>query len=177
MATARTARRSDAADTNLRFWTPDRVRRLRLMLARGECFEVIAAALGARTRSVIAGKARRLGLRSESWGAAELRTLRDAWGRYPAEDIAASVGKTPWQVRHRARVLGLKAVDCAFAHPPTRAARVQDDAFCAAMMKAIKAGKERAPIGVDTRPCTKNPNYVSVRDGIAPLAASSIADW
>ena len=175
MVTARTARRSDTV--NLHFWTPDRTRRLRSMLARGEAFEAIAAALGARSRNVIAGKARRLGLRSESWGAADLRTLRDAWGRYTAEDIAASVGKTPWQVRHRARALGLKAADCAFAQPSVPTPQAQDEAFCAAMLKAIKAGKERAPIGIDTRPCTKNPIYVPVRDGITPIAASSIADW
>jgi hypothetical protein len=170
-------RPSDASEEHLHFWTPDRVRRLRSLLSRGNSFEIIATELGARSRSVIAGKARRLGLRRESWRADDLRTLRNAWGRYAAEDIAASVGKTPWQVRHRARMLGLEANDRAFARPAAPTLQVQDSAFCAAMLKAIRAGKEHAPIGIDTRPCTKNPIYVPVGDGIAPIAASSIADW
>ena len=32
-----------------------------------------------------------------------------------------------------------------------------DDAFCARMLKAIKAGLENAPIGVVTTPGTQNP--------------------
>jgi hypothetical protein len=35
-----------------------------------------------------------------------------------------------------------------------------DEAFCARMRAAIKAGLERAPIGVVTAPGTKNPKYV-----------------
>jgi hypothetical protein len=36
-----------------------------------------------------------------------------------------------------------------------------DEAFCARMHKAIKAGLENAPIGVVTTPGTQNPKYVS----------------
>jgi len=35
-----------------------------------------------------------------------------------------------------------------------------DDAFCARMCAAIEAGLESAPIGVITRPGTRNPIYV-----------------
>jgi hypothetical protein len=35
-----------------------------------------------------------------------------------------------------------------------------DEAFCARMRAAIKAGLERAPIGVITTPGTSNPKYV-----------------
>ena len=38
-----------------------------------------------------------------------------------------------------------------------------DEAFCARMHKAIKAGLENAPIGVVTTPGTQNPKYVSDR--------------
>ena len=54
MVAAKTARRSEATLSNLGFWTPARVRRLRSMLERGETFEVIAAALGARSVDAIA---------------------------------------------------------------------------------------------------------------------------
>ena len=36
-----------------------------------------------------------------------------------------------------------------------------DDAFCAAMRKAIEAGLERAPMRVVTTPGTKNPRYIA----------------
>jgi hypothetical protein len=36
-----------------------------------------------------------------------------------------------------------------------------DEAFCARMHKAIKAGLEKAPIGVVTTPGTQYPKYVS----------------
>jgi hypothetical protein len=36
-----------------------------------------------------------------------------------------------------------------------------DDAFCARMRAAIKAGLERAPIGVITTPGTTNPKYAA----------------
>jgi hypothetical protein len=35
-----------------------------------------------------------------------------------------------------------------------------DDAFCAAMFKAIEAGEERAPTAVCTEPGTQNPVVV-----------------
>jgi hypothetical protein len=35
-----------------------------------------------------------------------------------------------------------------------------DDAFCTRMRAAIEAGLENAPIGVITRPGTRNPIYV-----------------
>jgi hypothetical protein len=35
-----------------------------------------------------------------------------------------------------------------------------DDAFCAAMFKAIEAGEERAPTAVCTEPGTQNPIVV-----------------
>lgn len=36
----------------------------------------------------------------------------------------------------------------------------QDDAFVAAMRRAIDRGAERAPIGIDTRPCTDQPKQL-----------------
>jgi hypothetical protein len=48
-----------------------------------------------------------------------------------------------------------------------------DEAFCARMHAAIAAGLECAPIGVVTKPGTKNPKYVPAD----PLAlASSLVD-
>ena len=38
-----------------------------------------------------------------------------------------------------------------------------DDAFCARMRAAIKAGLESAPIGVVTTPGTQNPKYVPTK--------------
>jgi hypothetical protein len=35
-----------------------------------------------------------------------------------------------------------------------------DDAFCAAMFKAIEAGEERAPTAVCTEPGTRSPVFV-----------------
>ena len=46
---------------------------------------------------------------------------------------------------------------------PSRASRLiedQDAAFCARMTVCIESGLERAPIGIDTRPCTANPRLV-----------------
>jgi hypothetical protein len=45
-----------------------------------------------------------------------------------------------------------------------------DEAFCARMRTAIKAGLESAPIGVVTTPGTKNPKYVPA--GPRPLVSS-----
>ena len=46
-----------------------------------------------------------------------------------------------------------------------------DDAFCARMRAAIKAGLESAPIGVVTTPGTKNPKYVPA-ESTDPLGSS-----
>jgi hypothetical protein len=46
----------------------------------------------------------------------------------------------------------------------------RDEAFCARMRAAIKAGLESAPIGVVTTPGTKNPKYVSTKP--RPLVSS-----
>ena len=48
-----------------------------------------------------------------------------------------------------------------------------DEAFCARMHAAIAAGLESAPIGVVTRPGTKNPKYVPAKP--LPLASSQRA--
>ena len=48
-----------------------------------------------------------------------------------------------------------------------------DDAFCAAMRAAIKAGLESAPIGVVTTPGTQNPKYVPTKPH--PLVSSQRA--
>jgi hypothetical protein len=45
-----------------------------------------------------------------------------------------------------------------------------DDAFCARMRAAIKAGLERAPLGVITTPGTTNPKYAPAEPW--PLASS-----
>lgn len=41
----------------------------------------------------------------------------------------------------------------------------QDRAFIAAMMRAIKAGREHAPIGIDTRPGTDRPIVLTMLPG------------
>jgi len=46
----------------------------------------------------------------------------------------------------------------------------RDEAFCARMRWAIKAGLESAPIGVITTPGTRNPKYVSTEP--RPLVSS-----
>ena len=46
-----------------------------------------------------------------------------------------------------------------------------DDAFCARMRAAIKAGLESAPIGVVTTPGTQSPKYVPTEHW--PLTSSS----
>jgi hypothetical protein len=48
-----------------------------------------------------------------------------------------------------------------------------DEAFCARMREAIKAGLENAPIGVVTTPGTKNPKYVPAET--LPLVSSQRA--
>jgi hypothetical protein len=73
-------------------------------------------------------------------------------------------------------VLGLNADSGGCVQPAIRTFQAQDKAFCAAMMKAIKAGKECAPIGIDRRPCTKNPIFVRVRGDVAPITVSVLAD-
>jgi hypothetical protein len=50
-----------------------------------------------------------------------------------------------------------------------------NDAFCARMRKAIEAGLESAPIGIVTRPGTKNPKYVPA-DHLAQAASQAGAD-
>jgi len=45
-----------------------------------------------------------------------------------------------------------------------------DEAFCARLRAAIEAGLESAPIGVVTKPGTKNPKYVPA--GPLPLPSS-----
>ena len=42
-----------------------------------------------------------------------------------------------------------------------RRSQAMDGAFCARMRAAIKAGLERAPIGVINTPGTRNPKYVA----------------
>jgi hypothetical protein len=42
-----------------------------------------------------------------------------------------------------------------------------DEAFCARMRAAIAAGLESAPIGVVTKPGTKNPKYVPAEQPVA----------
>jgi hypothetical protein len=49
-----------------------------------------------------------------------------------------------------------------------------DEAFCARMRGAIKAGLENAPFGVNTTPGTQNPKYVAAEP--RPLASSSFCD-
>jgi hypothetical protein len=155
------------------------------MWAQGKSYTAMSTELGARSRNVIASKVHRLGLarrpsqrpvRNEpGWTHEHLDHLAVAWGSDTADDIASALGKTPWQVCYRASVLGLKADDGTL-QPAIPTFQAQDKAFCAAMMKAIKAGTERAPIGVDQRPCTKNPIFVRVRGHVAPITVSVLAD-
>jgi hypothetical protein len=48
-----------------------------------------------------------------------------------------------------------------------------DEAFCARMRAAIKAGLERAPIGVTTTPGTSNPKYIP-SEPCLPLASALV---
>jgi hypothetical protein len=50
-----------------------------------------------------------------------------------------------------------------------------DEAFCARMRAAITAGLESAPIGVVTKPGTKNPKYVPA-DRLALASSQASAD-
>jgi hypothetical protein len=153
------------------FWTKERVSRLQSLLAEGKSIASIAHVLGAATRDVVASKAWRLGLTGprqgackRTWSDGDIAYLRAAWGRQTIAAIAARLGKTPGAVRHRAvyalhlpreRDVGLSAPH------PNRAIIKQDKAFCAAMRAAIAAGFEYAPIGIDRRPCTRNPIFVA----------------
>ena len=49
-----------------------------------------------------------------------------------------------------------------------------DEAFCARMLAAIKAGLESAPIGVVSTPGTKRPKYVPAAQPPRPLVSSSV---
>ena len=46
----------------------------------------------------------------------------------------------------------------------------RDKAFCARMRAAVKAGLERAPVGIVTTPGTQNPKYVPTEP--SPLSSS-----
>jgi hypothetical protein len=50
----------------------------------------------------------------------------------------------------------------------------EDERFIAAMKRAIAAGKENAPIGIDTRPCTRAP-IVMTREFAGAISGSPAA--
>ena len=50
-----------------------------------------------------------------------------------------------------------------------------DEAFCTRMRAAITAGLESAPIGVVTKPGTKNPKFVPA-DHLAPASSQTGAE-
>jgi hypothetical protein len=54
-----------------------------------------------------------------------------------------------------------------------RQSHAMDEAFCARMRAAIKAGLESAPVGVITTPGTKKPKYVPAEPS-CPLVSSFV---
>ncbi len=115
------------------------------------------------------GAAKAMRHMASKWTAEQDEVLRENWGHVDVHVLAASFGLTAGQVRWRAAVLKFDLgtlpaerlphdEDADIA--PSKESCMQDDNFIAAMTAAIVAGKERAPIGIDRRPCTKNPRFI-----------------
>lgn len=116
------------------------------------------------------------------WTLEETAHFRQAWANNePLMEMSEQFGRTVGSLVYRAKQLKLweRTLDEPISRFVDEGLSIQfmDDAFIAAMTKAIEAGKETAPIGIDTRPGTKKPVYIDPRRVPANSLVGSAADY
>jgi hypothetical protein len=169
-------------------WTPEHDDVLVTGLKDGLSYRRIAEQIGC-SRYQVGDRAKELGL-AKSETRFKWTPERDALliaaiqSRRTYAGIAADFGTSSESVRFRANTLGCltnrskkkaEAVSAVDGEWGALQLASMNDAFVAAMRKAVKLGREHVFEGIDKRPCTTNPIFVPAESIVPRMSAG--AEW